>query len=101
MGMFKNVEGDNVVVADNGVYKQCDLYTRNGYMFAKVSGGFVRLMADGSTSKARMRIDTVFTELGLATDGMGRLMQADAHGAKPLLPAKAQLLLDKPDEETP
>ncbi len=101
MGMFQHVEGDTVIVVENGVYKQCDLYKRNGFLFAKIGGGFVRLMVDASTSKARMRLDSIFTELGLATDGLGRLMLSDAQGSKPLAPAKAMALLDKPAEETP
>ena len=98
MGLFQCVEGDVAIVSENGVYKQCDLFMRNGYLFAKVSGGFVRLMADGSTSKSRMRLETIVTEKSLGTDGMGRLMDGGADKARLLAPAKAALLLDKPEE---
>ena len=34
MSFFKKVEGDAAVLVANGVFKQVDLYTRDGYVFA-------------------------------------------------------------------
>jgi hypothetical protein len=73
MSFFIQCEGDAAIVVENGVYKQCDLYTRDGYFYVKVGGGFVRLMVDGSTSKHRLRLDYLDTTLTLARDRVGRL----------------------------
>lgn len=70
---FQELEGDVAILVSNGVYKQCKLFTRNGYLFAQVAGGFVRLMRDGSTSNAKFRLDTLITEKSLFQDGFGRL----------------------------
>lgn len=32
MSFFKQVEGEAAVLVENGVYKQVDLYTRDGYL---------------------------------------------------------------------
>jgi hypothetical protein len=53
MSFFKQVEGEAAIIISNGVYRQCDLYTRDGYLYAKISGGFVRLMADGATPRQK------------------------------------------------
>lgn len=74
------------------MYKQVDLYSRDGHVFAKVAGGFVRLMADGSTSKHRLRLDFMLFEGALGSDGMGRLVTAD-HPKFKALPAERQTLL--------
>lgn len=47
MSLFKELEGDAAIVVMGGVYKQVPLYARNGFIFAAVSGGYVRLKADG------------------------------------------------------
>ena len=73
MSLFKELEGDVAIVVAGGVYKQVKLYTRNGFLFAGVSGGYVRLKADGTTSKDKMRLDHVETELPLHKDRLGRL----------------------------
>ena len=73
MGMFQQVEGDCVVLVEGGVYKQTDLYIRDDYLYAKAAGGFVRLYRDGSTSKARCRIETISYTPLLHTDKFGRL----------------------------
>lgn len=93
MGMFKQVEGENAIVVENGVFKQTDLYARDGYLYAKTGAGFVRLYADGSTSKAKCRIDVMTFEKALFVDKLGRLCDASVDGAKGLDAPKAQLLL--------
>lgn len=62
MGLFQEVVGEAAVLIQNGVYYQVPVYKRNGYLFAKVGGGFVRLYADGSTTKARCRLETLTWE---------------------------------------
>lgn len=90
---FKKVEGEAAVLIMNGVYAQVDLYTRNGYLYAKVGGGFVRLFADGSTTKAKMRLDTLSWDGPLRADRLGRLCTTDVADAKPLDTEKQQRLL--------
>lgn len=93
MGLFKELEGDVAILIENGVYKQVPLYTRNGYLFAKIGSGFVRIMADGSTTKAKTRLDTLMTELPLLKDSMGRLCTSDVEGAKALDDRSKTLLI--------
>jgi hypothetical protein len=89
---FKELEGEAAVLVDNGVYKQVPLFSRNGYLYAKTAGGFVRLMADGSTTKARMRLDTI-SVAELAKDSMGRLCQPEVKGSSALPDRSRQALL--------
>ena len=73
MGLFQQLEGEAAIIVQNGVYKQVDLFTRNGYIYARTSGGFVRLNADASTTKPGVRLDTLDYSGELRRDGMGRL----------------------------
>lgn len=93
MSFFKEIEGEAAVLVEKGVYRQVALYERDGFIYAKISGGFVRLMADGATTKSRMRLDFMSFDGALYRDSLGRLCTSDVKGAKALEPAKAQLLL--------
>lgn len=93
MGFFKYVEGEAAILVENGVYRQVDLYTRDGFLYAKTSGGFVRLLADGSTTKAKMRLDRMSWTGALHRDMFGRLCTPEAAGARPLETPWAKLLL--------
>lgn len=93
MSFFKEIEGEAAILVENGVYKQVPLYSRDGFLYAKIGGGFVRMMADGATTKAKLRLDFMTFDKPLYRDPLGRLCTADVAGAKPLEPAKAQLLL--------
>lgn len=93
MSFFQHVEGEAAILVENGVYRQVDLYQRDGYLYAKVGNGFVRLMADGATTKAKLRLDFMSFDKPLYRDGMGRLCTDAVGGAKRLETAKAQLLL--------
>lgn len=70
-------------------------HQRDGYLYAKSGGGFVRLMADGSTSKAggRLRLDFMSYDKAPCRDALGRLCTPEVKGAAKLEPAKQQLLL--------
>jgi hypothetical protein len=94
MGLFQHVEGEAAVIINNGVYRQCDVYTRDGYLYAKIAGGFVRLYADGSTTKPKARLDHLTWDAPLSRDATGRLCTPDAARAIPLEePKHKQLLL--------
>ena len=94
MGLFKEVEGEVAILVEGGVYKQAPLYTRNGYLYAKSNGGFVRLNADGSTTKAKCLLETLTWEGRLAADKIGRLCDpSQVRDALPLPEEKETLLL--------
>ena len=96
MSFFKQIEGDAAILVENGVYKQVDLYSRDGYLFAKVGSGFVRLMADGSTTKHKLRIDFMSFEGELGSDGLGRLVTKDSPKFRALPTERQTLLLGAP-----
>lgn len=72
-GLFQELEGEVAILVSNGTYYQVPLYTRGGWLFAKWGGGFIRLMKDGSTTRAKVRLETLHFEGVLYADGMGRL----------------------------
>ena len=93
MTLFKELEGDVAIVASGGVYKQVPIFTRNGYLFAAVSGGYVRLKADGTTSKDKLRLVHIETEVELHKGQFGFLGNGDIADAKPLLPGDTKRLM--------
>lgn len=99
MSFFQEVEGEAAVLVENGIYRQVPLYTRDGYLYAKTAGGFVRLMSDGSTSKAHMRLDFLSFEGQLYRDALGKLCTGAVAKAIALEPPKVALLLGAPSNE--
>lgn len=82
MAFFKQVEGEAAILVSNGIYKQVDVYIRDGALYAKDGGGFVRLYADGATTKSRTRLDTLSWEGTLYRDRLGRLHGAPVEGGR-------------------
>lgn len=80
--LFQKVEGENAIVVHNGVYRQCDVYERNGALFAKVGTGFIRLYANGSTSQTKTRLETLAYDGPLFADRLGRLTREAKEGCK-------------------
>lgn len=102
MSFFKQVEGEAAILSENGVYKQVDLYTRGGFLYAKVAGGFVRLSRDGSTSKPKLRLDHMSWNGALYADPVGRLCTEEANISRKQSifgTAYEQKLLGAPEEE--
>lgn len=93
MSFFKQVEGEAAILVNNGVFSQVDLYSRDGYLYAKHGSGFVRLYADGSTSKAKLRLDFMSFDETLYRDPMGRLCTGGIVGAKRLTDEAEKKLL--------
>jgi len=92
MSFFKQIEGEAAILVNGGVYTQVDLYTRDGYLFAKHGAGWVRLMADGSTSKPKVYCEFLTYSRPLA-QRLGRLCEASVDGAKVLSgPVEKRLL---------
>lgn len=90
---FKQIEGEAAILASGGVYRQADIFERNGYLFAKQGTGFIRLCADGSTSKPKTRLETLSCDAPLAADRYGRLCRPDVPGSKALPADTSQKLL--------
>lgn len=82
MSFFKHIEGEAAVVVTNGVYQQVDLYERDGFLYAKIGSGFVRLSQDGSTTKAKTRLDFMSWTGPLYRDSLGRLAAREIAGLK-------------------
>lgn len=80
MTYFTELTGDQAVLTENGVYKPAPLYTMDGNLFAKAGGGYVRLSKDGSTSKAKLRINKLITDTVLYSDKFGRLCVTGGEG---------------------
>lgn len=83
MSFFQQIEGDAAILVERGVYRQVDLYRRDGYLYAKLAGGFVRLMADGSTTRPGVSLDFM-SYSGPLAQRLGRLCTPDVEGAKTL-----------------
>lgn len=81
--MFNKLEGDAVILQQNGVFKEADLYEWSGGLYAKASGGFVRLKADGTTTKSGVRIEHMETDRHLFRDRFNRLATRNK-GNKPV-----------------
>ena len=81
--MFRSVEGDSVTLVQNGVFKVCDLCERKGMVFARVSGGYVRLYANGTTSKDKLYVDTIWSAEDFYRDKLGRLSLRPGPDLKP------------------
>lgn len=93
MSFFQHVEGEAAILVENGVYRQTELYVRDGFLYAKTAGGFVRLKADGSTSKAKLRLEHMSWNGPLYKDTFGNLCRPEVARAKPLEADRSQLLL--------
>ena len=93
MSLFKELEGDTAIVAFRGVYKPAPLFIRNGFLFAAISGGYVRLKSDGTTSKDKLYLVHLETEVALHKDNLRRLGNSQIPDAKPLQDDDTERLL--------
>lgn len=84
MSFFREIEGEAAILIENGVYKQVPIYVRDEHLYAKTGGGFVRLMAGGSTTKAKCQLNFLSWNGTLCRDAVGRLCTPKAPGAKSL-----------------
>lgn len=79
---FRPLEGDIAVLVQNGVYRQADLYEWDGKLFAKHGVGYVRLRANGTTSRDGIHMEYMEIETPLYADKLGRLTVTDRDGYK-------------------
>lgn len=73
MSGFNKLEGEFAITVSNGVYKQADVYERNGYLYVKSGSGFVQLNHTGGTSTPKVRLDELNIETPIAMSKLGRL----------------------------
>jgi hypothetical protein len=52
---FSALDDTTVVLVSNGLFRQAKVYERDRYLFAGFSGGFLRLINGGSTSRPNVR----------------------------------------------
>lgn len=91
--MFKALEGETAILVQGGVYRTADLYERDGKVFAAVAGGYVRLYANGSTSKDKLSLDVLALDAKLYVDRFGRLCVSPGEGRKALEEPEVERLL--------
>ena len=73
MVLFKEIEGETCILIKDGVYTQSTVHTRRGYIYARYGKGYVKLYADGCTSKDKLRAEFLTWEGSLYKDKLGRL----------------------------
>lgn len=80
--LFHVVEGAQAIIAMGGVFKQVQVYSREGLLYVATSGGYIRVNSDGSTSKPKMHcqfLDLTDTKIGaLGRTSLGHLAFGDA-----------------------
>lgn len=75
LSLFSIIEGKQAVIknAKTGVYRQVDLYERDGEIYAKASGGFIRLMKEQRTSHPVTKWEHLDVKYGLPVSICGGL----------------------------
>lgn len=63
---FEPVEDSNVLLIQNGVYKESKLYTRDGRMFVKHGAGFAKINPNNSTSVSKLFVKEIHSDQGMA-----------------------------------
>jgi hypothetical protein len=81
MGLFQKTE-ETAIISVNGLFRQCEVYTWDGWLFAKYPGGYIRLHADGSTSKPNVTIRQLHWNGPLSKDTFGRLAKPEVPNTK-------------------
>lgn len=71
--MFTEITGAQVLLKQGGVFKPAKLYNMGGALFAASSGGYIRLYANGSTSKDKVHFGERHFDGALTQDRFGRL----------------------------
>lgn len=71
--MFARLEGDSVLLWNRGVFKVADLWTFEDGLYASAAGGYIRLYANGGTSRAGVVVKKLVTSQKLWVDTYGRL----------------------------
>lgn len=78
--LFHKIEGGVAVMRSKGLYRQVDLYSRGGGLYAKWSVGFLRLMGDRHTAKTDVAVEGVNLPPGYSVVGAYPDMEIRHHG---------------------
>lgn len=70
---FQIIEHEQAIVCRGGVFRQVDLYSWKGELFAKFGAGYIRLNEDGSTSQPKIRWIDLSVNGATAAGDFGRL----------------------------
>lgn len=73
--LFTKVEDAVAILTSNGVYKQTDVYIREGMYYAKHGGGYIMLRSHNGTSVPKITW-TYLEGFDLFQDRLGRLCNA-------------------------
>ena len=92
MSGFNKLEGEFAITVSNGVYKQVDVYERNGYLYVAQGSGFIQINHTGGTTSPKVRLDELNIETPIAMSKLGRLCLKDHAG----IPEQKPLAGDKP-----
>ena len=71
--MFTPIVTGVVILCRNGLYRQCDAFERNGELYAKSFGGFVRLLGGNTTTLTNCRSIEVNLPAGYVFNAFGKL----------------------------
>jgi len=74
MNFFSKIDDAYVLLRQNGVYRQADLYRRGSNLFAKTGSGYIRLGISGSTSAPKV----IWMELDPGQDA-AHIFNKDGH----------------------
>ena len=75
--LFTPIQTGVVIVARNGVYRQCEAYYRGDELYAKGYGGFVRMLGQQTTSADRVRSIEINLPTGWVFSQFGKLTVPD------------------------
>ena len=70
------------MIVQGGVYKTADLYTYKGHLYIAASGGYVRVYETGATTKDKLMVRELHTDVGLSKDVSGRLVVTSEYEGK-------------------
>jgi hypothetical protein len=93
MSTFKQLEGDEAIIYNKGLYKPLPLYSWRGALFVKVNGGFARLHSDGSVGSVQGKLIELHYSGSLHKDDLGRLCTSEAERTTALAQPEHQKLL--------
>lgn len=82
--MFKKIDDAEAVIVERGVFRPAEAYTRDGAVFVKAKGGFVRVKQDMSTSHPDVKLDAFHYDGPLFLGQFGRIYAEPGAGRKKL-----------------
>ena len=72
MGLFHKIEDAQAIISSRGVYRQVDVYQRDGYVYVKWGNGFIWLGRNG-TSKPDVMFHELFVDDEIDYSRTGRM----------------------------